>query len=147
MKKIKFLNGFLILLVLFSFIGLIASIIDFMSNNQFNYDEYISFTLIITGDILFFIGLFFLQQALQNIINKRTFSKKIKKQFTTSSLILLLSASILLLKLFINEEFIKQSINLLSFYLLQILFALLVLAISEIVVLGIELKEENELTI
>ncbi|WP_438966989.1 hypothetical protein [Flavobacterium sp.] len=157
MKKLKLLNWFLIILIALSIVGMFGNIINFHSlgfsgellyQTKSNFGNS-KFWLFFISHMVFFLGLFFMQQAVYKVYKSKKFTIQPKHYFNYSAVLLIISAFChtclyLIDRDFYDKDFLIQS---LSFYFLEIILALLLFAVNDIVKLGINFQTENELTI
>ena len=150
MKKIKFLRGFLIILLVINTLFFIAQIYNItVFEGGFEYSEYLLGQSIILISI---VGLFFLQKALYSIIKNGFFNHSAYFNFKRAGLFFLLAGfgSIILNVVIIvrnpNDvlELLHSSLGQ-NFLLIMVGYSLFIIA--DVVKNGSILKTENDLTI
>ncbi|WP_431133415.1 DUF2975 domain-containing protein [Psychroserpens mesophilus] len=159
MKKIKFLNVFIILLIVIYIVHFIGNVyITFFTNflqpsdsdfyKNFIFGYYTQFVGLIFS-IITFIGLLFIKNGLSVIIKEDIFNFKSSIKFKTAGKLLLLSGFLSLI-FSMTLFYSSQEITLLAeigrdFLLMVIGFSLYIVA--DILQNGSLLRQENELTI
>ena len=159
MRKIKFLNGFVIVLILIYIVHFIGNFyLSFFSDFVKPFDDemykdfifgYYTQFVGLTFSILTFIGLLFIKNGLGVIIKEGFFNLKSATKFKTAGKLLLLSG-FLSLMFSIILFYSSRDITLLGvigqdFFLIVIGFSLYIIA--DVLQNGNLLKQENELTI
>mgnify|MGYP003629343613 CR=1 FL=1 len=150
MKKIKFLHGFLVTLLVLNTLFFIAQIYNItMFEGEFEYSHYVLGQGVILISI---IALFFLQRALYSIIKNGFFNKFAHTNFKWAGLFFLLTGfgSIILNVVIIvrNSYDILELLNSnLGQDLLLIMVGFSLFVIADVVQNGNILKTENDLTI
>ncbi len=149
MRKIKFLHGLLIFLLLIFCLNIFQMYIIFKSFDGISYSDFI---ITICFSIITIIGLFFLQRAFYLIIKKGIFNIRTISNFKKAGLFVLISGigSTLFNSYMIFTDSEITSHNFFfnfekDFLLILIGFGLFILA--DIIENGNILKQENELTI
>lgn len=149
MKKIKFLNRFLITLLLLFVSGFFMNFYNFRVFKGILYFDFIMYSCFALSII---IGLFFVQRALSLIIKNGIFNNIAAKKLKNGGLFFLISGlgSILYrIIIFIrkpdpNSEFFFSNVEK-NFLLIMIGFSIYIMA--DVIKNGNLLKQENELTI
>ena len=149
MRKIKFLHGFLIFLLLIFCLNIYNTFIIFKSFEGISNSDFI---ITIIFSVITIIGLFFLQRAFYFIIKKEIFNTSTISNFKKTGLFFLISGigSTLFNSYMIFTDSDNTSHNFFfdfekDFLLIMIGFGLFILA--DIIENGNILKQENELTI
>lgn len=159
MKKIKFLNGLVIILIIIYVLHFVTNIyLTFFTPHFMNFSDefykkfifgyYTQFVGLIFS-VITFIGLFFIQQGLKTTIKEGFFNKKSSFKFKTGGQLFLISG-VLSLVFDLSLVYYSVSISLFEslgqdFLLIMVGFGLFVFA--DVIQNGNILKQENELTI
>lgn len=157
MRKLNLLNYFIIVLIVLSIIGMLGNFVQFYKLNFSSRDFYkmdsnlgnLKYWFFFGTHINFYAGLFFLQQAIYSIYKNKKFTIKTKIYFNYSALILFGVAVLKVILYLIDKEFYDKSflIQSVSFSFLEIILAMVLFAVSDMVTIGKLAQEENELTI
>ena len=157
MRKLNFLKWILIILAILGFIGLIGNILAFllMENEQQYYQlsnsniGTMKFWIKLIGSFLFYFALLYASLGLNLIKKNNGFTEKSKLNFNRSGLYIIVSSVLLTTIVLIDINYLDLSTTtlLLSFYFLQTVLAFFLFAISDIIKLGKNYQEENELTV
>ncbi len=158
MKKIKFLNAFIILLIIIFIINYLTNIyLEFFENlsgvyetgsNKYIFGSYTRHTGTIIS-LFTFIGLFFIQRGLYATIKNGFFNQSSATKFKISGMLFLVSGILSLIfdvLLFSNSQEIALVTNF-GQDLLLILIGFSLYIIADIIINGRILKQENDLTI
>ena len=158
MKKIKFLNAFIILLIILFIVNYLTNIyLEFFTNllvtyetgsNKYIFGSYTRYAGTIIS-LFTFIGLFFIQRGLYATIKNGFFNQSSASRFKISGMLFLVSGILSLIfnvLLFSNSQEIALVTNF-GQDLLLILIGFSLYIIADIIINGKILKQENDLTI
>lgn len=163
MKKIKFLNKLVILLIVLYSLTHVLGIYNVLPafgygtlNGFFNFLLFTNFilTLDFFFTLIFFIGLIYVHRGLLSIIKDGVFNIKTKEKFKRGGILFLVSGTLsflLGLSLLVNDNFQDDYFILILIFLGKEFFVLVtgfsLYALTDIIDNGLVLKQENDLTV
>lgn len=152
MKKIKFLNGLLIIFIILTTLGITSNLIisiyykdPFLGQNQ---DAFYSFYSSIFLSCVLVFGMYQVQQALSSFIKNSYFNSKSAKFLKRGGIILIANG---VLSIVYNLGFSSSDLNLkiinYIMYAIIIMVGIGLMAVSDIISKGEIIEQENFLTI